>query len=144
MNNITSIANKYCSDNSGATIIGVLHGNYGVAGIKIKHNDDIKYLVYKREWFWSFEKQFSKCKGVGISISSSFFDKAIDDNAIIIFCVGSEVFEIPSNKMFDFANKYNTFYHVKQDNDNVIGISKEYLIGWRDVPESTGLEKWID
>ena len=68
MNNITSISKKYCNDN-GANTIGVLHGNYGVAGIKINHDGTTKYLVYKREWFWSFEKQFPSRKGVGISIS---------------------------------------------------------------------------
>ena len=141
MSNITSIANKYCKDNN-AKVIGALHGNYGVAGIKIEHEGIIKYLVYKREWFWTFEKQFPKCKGVGISISTSFFDKALDNKAIIIFCVGDETFEISSNKMFDFANKHNTFYYVKQDNDNVIGITKEYLENHNnEKPE--GLETWL-
>ena len=66
----------------------------------------------------------------------------MDDKAIIIFCVGSETFEIPSGKMFNFANIHNTYYHVKQDNDDVIGISKQYLINWNnEKPE--GLEKWI-
>lgn len=143
INSLDSAVQEYILKNGG-NIAENLSGSYGTASVKIDHDGVIKYLVFKRAWFYTFVKQFPQCKGqgVGMGISKRFLIKAMNDNATIIFCVVDKFYEIPSVKMFQYVNKYRTFYHVKQDNDDVVVVSSKYLTDWHD-EKATGMDNWL-
>lgn len=143
MKSLQDAAEKYCQINN-ATVTGELSGSYGTASVKINHDGQMKYLVFKRVWFYSFVKQFPQCKGqgVGMGISKRFLIKAMDDNAVIIFCVVDKFYEIPSIKMYNYVNKYKTFHHVKQDNDDLVVVSSKYLTDWKN-EKATGMDGFL-
>lgn len=89
---------------------------------KIKVNDDLYYVTFKREFFYTFGRIFGK-KGIGQSYSEDIVLKASSDNAIIVFIMpDSKIYSINANEVKKYAIQNNTIrkiYNEPQKNYSV-------------------------
>ena len=88
----------------------------GVAAVVLDAKKELYYVLFKREWFHSYSRQFPQEEGEGFgqSVSLNILEKAVGDGAtmVIIFPDG-KIYTRTAKVWLDYSKTHGTIRHVK-------------------------------